>query len=221
MLNRDEMAQLLLIHSSAYKLLMWLAEESASDHELLSPDAVVLLREPDTAARWFETNRERVPAELLPSEPGGPFANLFCSFFSTSFRIRHLELDNRLLDSRLTLGVGEKTPGDAGFERSQALALKHLAACAKMPITEREAHRILKSQALREASLIWTYVWELDRRAKNKGKGPVAHRIWRSIPRQKKRSLEVDQVWAAREQLLNAVRELCEGADGPNTSRGS
>jgi hypothetical protein len=207
MLNRQQVAQLLLLQSRAYELLMWLGEERSGNPELLSPDVVALLREPETAAGWLEMNRERVPARLLPAEPAGPFANLFCSFFSTSFRVRHLELEDRLLDSRLTLGVGVKSPGHVGIERSQALALKHLAACEKMPITERDAHRLVKRNALREASLLWTYVWELDRRAKNKGKGPVAHRIWRSIPWERKRSLDVDQVWGAREQLLNAVRE--------------
>jgi len=90
-----------------------------------------------------------------------------------------------------------------------------------MPIAERDAHRLIKRNALREASVIWTYVWELDRRAKNKGKGPVAHRIWRSIPWERKRSLDVEQVWGAREQLLNAVREYYDRPDDPNTSSAS
>ena len=76
-------------------------EEGSGDPELLSPDVVALLREPETAAGWLEMNRERIPAGLLPAGPAVPFANLFCSFFSTSFRVRHLEFEDRLLDSRL------------------------------------------------------------------------------------------------------------------------
>ncbi len=101
MLNREQVAQLLLLQRTAYELLMWLGEEGSGDPELLSPDVVALLREPETAAGWLEMNRERIPAGLLPAGPAVPFANLFCSFFSTSFRVRHLEFEDRLLDSRL------------------------------------------------------------------------------------------------------------------------
>ena len=59
--------------------------------------------------------------------------------------------------------------------------------------------------------LVWTYVWELDRRARNKGKGPVVHRIWRAIPSQTRRALTADRVWSARQQLLDAARELIDG----------
>lgn len=211
MFDREEVAVLLALHSKAYELLMWLGEASAGNPELLSPDVVALLREPESAAQWLSSNQERLPAGRLPAELRGPFANLFCSFFATSFHVHHLALDDRLLASRLALGAAGRPPAQAGFERSQALALKHLAASEKLPITEREARRILKANCLREASLIFTYVWELDRRAKNKGKGPVVHRIWRSIPRERKRALDVDQVWAARDQLLAAVRHSVEG----------
>jgi hypothetical protein len=63
---------------------------------------------------------------------------------------------------------------------------------------------------LHEASLLWTYAWELDRRAKQKGKGSVVDRICRSIPREARKPLDVGQIWMAREQLLSAVREYCD-----------
>ena len=65
------------------------------------------------------------------------------------------------------------------------------------------------------AAQIWTYVWELDRRARNKGKGPVAHRIWRSLPWAVKRALDVEAVLTAREALLTAARALLAPADDP------
>ncbi len=216
MLNREDVARLLRLQADAYELLMWLGRESILNPDLLSPSVVTLLGAPETTALWLEQHRERLPAELLPAEPPGLFSSLFCSFFSTSFQVRHLELGERLLDSRLTLGAAKNLPSRIGLEQSQALALKHLAAFERMPISEQDARRLVKRKALREAALLWGYVWELDRRAKNKGKGPVVHRIWQTLPREAKRSLDVERVWEARQQILAAVREHLDTQAGSN-----
>lgn len=192
---------------------MWLAEQAGQDPGLLSPEAAARLCEPASAAQWLELQRERIPAELMPAEPAGAFANLFASFFSTSFRVSHLDFEGRLLESRLNVGVREENQPRAGLEQCQALALRHLAAAAKVPITDKDARRLVRRKDLREASVIWTYVWELDRRSKQKGKGPVVHRMWRSIPAGTRKSLDVARIWEAREQLLSAVRAYC--ADAP------
>lgn len=206
MLTREHIAELLALQSTAYALLMWLGEASARHPAWLSPAMVALLHVPETAVPWLEQQRETIPARLLPADLKGAFTNLFCSFFATSFRVRHLAFEGRLLDARLMRGVSAHPPSRLGVEHCQALALKHLAAGEKLPITEPEAQRLVRRTTLREPALLWTYVWELDRRARNKGKGPVAHRIWRSLPGETRRSLDVEQVWAAREQLLEAVR---------------
>jgi len=209
MLEREHVAQLLMLQSKAYELLMWLAGEASRDPTLLSPKVVALLREPASAAQWLARERQRLPVGLMPVEPAGAVATLFASFFSTSFRVSHLEYDGRLMESRLNVGVRDEHRAAAGLEQCQALALRHLAASEKLPITDKDARTLVRRKALREASVIWTYAWELDRRAKQKGKGPVVHRIWRSIPAGTRRSLDVGRVWEARAQLLGAVREYC------------
>jgi hypothetical protein len=208
MLQREEIEQLLRLQSQAYELLMWLADEATRDPNVLSPTAVGALQNPETAARWLTQHQERFPVPLRPAEFGGAFANLFASFFSTSFHVKHLKFEGRLLESRVTVGAPSERGAISGLEYCQILALRHLATAEKRPITEKEARRIVRRAKLHEASLLWTYAWELDRRSKEKGKGSVVHRLWRSIPRETRQALSVEQIWQGREMLLGAVREL-------------
>lgn len=211
MLDRSDITELLLLQSRGYRLLMWLDERSVRQPELLSAAAVAQLREPGSAAAWMERQRAMIPADLLPTTDQAPrFWDLFASFFATSFRVQRLEFDDRLLDARLKLGADDADPTRTGVENAQALAVKHLAASQGLRLAEGEAKRLVKRAALKEAARIWTYVWELDRRARHKGKGPVAHRIWRTLPWSVKKTLDVEAVWAAREALLAAARAQLE-----------
>lgn len=208
MLGRAEIARLLELQALAYELLKWLDQEAVGDPELLSSAAPLLAR-PGTTADWLESRRDRIPAELVPADSRDAFASLFCSFFTTSFQVTSTEFGDRVVWSR----VERTVPGRAGVANSQALALKHLAASEGRRITEKESSDLVKSTpGLRADLLLWTYVWELDRRARGKGKGQVAHRIWRSIPWETKRDLRADDVWAARGRLLEAVRAYLAGA---------
>ena len=183
MLGYDDVVRLLRLQAKAFELLTWLGQECAHNPELLSADAAADLARPSTAAAWVERHRPELPAELAAVDPHGAFANLLSSFFSTSFRVEHLEFDNRLLWVRIVPGVSEGASDRTGVARIQALALKHLAASQRLPVSQRQAGDLVHTHRdLRDAVLLWTYVWELDRRARNKGKGPVVHRIWRSIP---------------------------------------
>jgi hypothetical protein len=206
-LTHDEIAQLLTLQSQAYDLLMWLADDAIRDPYLLSPEAISAVKEPEPAAQWLNRHRDHLPQKMLPERMEGAFANLFSSFFATSFHVDHLEFEGRLLDSRVKVGVHEKSWTGFGLEQTQALALRHLASSEKIQITEKDARKLVRRKSLHEPSLLWTYIWEMDRRAKQKGKGPVVHRIWRSIPFDTRKSLNLEQIWHARAQLLDAVRD--------------
>jgi hypothetical protein len=204
-LDRIQIAELLTLHSQAYRLLMWLGEEAVKEPSLLGPDVVQQLQHAKTAGEWLVARRGTLPTDLVPDDPAGPFAKLFSSFFSTSFRVKHLELDERVIYSRLTLGIGPSRPKRPGTLRVQALALKHLASSAGIRMTEDDARELVKRESLRLSSQLWAYVWELDRRAKGKAKGGVVHALWRSIPWEVKKELTVVKIWEAREQLVRAV----------------
>ncbi|WP_326999802.1 hypothetical protein OHA72_32295 [Dactylosporangium sp. NBC_01737] len=206
MLSYDDVAELLRLQAKAYELLLWLSHESADDPDLLSADAAAGLARAGSAAAWVERHRHRLPQDLAALDPHGPFANLLASFFATSFRVERVEFGNRVVWSRIVLGASAGPPERTGLAHSQALAVKHLAASQGLPMTEAQAGDLVRTRRdLRDAFLLWTYVWELDRRARNKGKGPVVHRIWRSLPTQTKRALTADLVWSARQQVLDAA----------------
>lgn len=213
MIGYDDVVELLTLQTKACDLLMWLGRECVHDPALLSAEAAADLAHPTTAAAWVDQHRSELPADLVVPNPHGSFANLLSSFFATSFRVEHLEFDNRLVSARIVLGISENAPDRAGLRRTQALALKHLAASQRLPMAERQANKLVRARTdLRDALLVWTYIWELDRRARNKGKGPVVHRIWRSISWGTKRALTADRVWSSRQQLLDAVREFLHDA---------
>lgn len=217
MLDRVQIAELLTLHSQAYQLLMWLGEEAVNAPSLLGPDVVKQLQHATTAGAWLAAKRDVFPTGLVPDDPTGPFASLFSSFFATSFRVKHLEFDERVIDSRLTLGIGRSLPKRSSTIRVQALALKHLASSAGSRISEGDARRLVKRDSLRLSSQLWAYVWELDRRVKGKAKGEVVHALWRLIPWETKKELTVAKVWEAREQLVMAARNhaLASAADPP------
>jgi hypothetical protein len=217
MFDRAEVAHLLALHARAFGLLMWLDEASAADPTWLAMHNAEQLSRGASAAVWLEAHRAELPPELMVADPRGAFANVFASFFSTSFRIEHQSFDNRLVSARIVRGVDAnqgELPDRTGVRAAQTLALKHLAAAERLRITGAEANRIVQRRRdLRDDLTLWTYVWELGRRAKDKAKGPVAHRLWRGIPWQTKRVLAVEDVWAARQRLVDAVAEFRTSPD--------
>jgi hypothetical protein len=206
-LDRARVAELLALQAVAYRLLRWLGEACVDDPELLSAN----LAGPRDVGAWLERYRDRIPPDLVPEDPRGAFANLFASFFATSFHIDRLEFGDRVVFARIVLGAPHGRPDRTGLGASQALAVRHLAASEGLAVTDRQAGELVRAGRVpKDALLVWTYVWELDRRARNKGKGPVVHRIWRSIPADMRRALTADDVWAARERVLASVRGVID-----------
>lgn len=117
MLTRERADLLIRLQSGAYDLLLWLADEANQDPAILSPEVVAALRQPDTTLRWLKRQRDRLPARLLPPEEDEAFAGLLSSFFSTSFHVRHLEFNGRLLEARVTLGTADTSTGGSNNAR--------------------------------------------------------------------------------------------------------
>lgn len=177
------------------------------DPSLLSPQSVSAFGGAQSTVEWLETRRQTIPRGLLPDALGLDFAQLFRSFFKTSFEVDHLSFGGRLLDSRLAT----TTPGRPGV--IVARAFKHLAASRGIALDEKRCRRMVERASLAEDARVWAYVWELDRRARGKAKGQGVHGLWRSLPREVRTTLDVDRVWAAREALLEAARSWVERAE--------
>lgn len=206
MLTRADIGDLLQMHARGYQLLLWLDRQAAREPSVLAPDVVALLAKPASCGAWLVANRFTLPLELRPENPvRDEFVNLFASFFSTSFHVEHLSFGGELLDSRLAKRSTKSSHKPKGSLAAQALALKHLASSQSIRISEAEARKFAERKSSQPHLLLWTYVWELDRRAKAKGKGEVVHRIWRSLPLATRKNLSTDAVWAAREELLGKL----------------
>jgi hypothetical protein len=207
MLTRDDVALLLARQAQAYELLLWLGRTSAEDPSLLDADAVRELANARTVSGWISRHRHRIPPELLPGNVDGPFAALFASFLATSFRIDHVHFGDRLVATYLVRGATPERAPRAGLTASQTLALRHLLTAERILLTGDEIGSLARRTDLAEALELWTYVWELDRRSRGKGKGPLVHRLWRRLPRATRSDLTTTRVWAAHEQLLAAARQ--------------
>lgn len=206
MLTRDAVALLLVRQAQAYELLLWLGRTSAEDPTLLDIDAARNLANARSVPAWIAGHRHRIPPELVPADVDEPFAALFASFLSTSFRIDHVHFDDRLVATYLVRGTTPEPPPRAGVTASQSLALKHLLAAERIPLAPGEISGLARRPDLTEPLRLWTYVWELDRRSRGKGKGPLVHTLWRRLPRAVRHDLTVTRVWDARERLVTAGR---------------
>ena len=217
-LTRDDVTVLLARQQAAYELLLWLGRTSADDPTLLDSDAVGELAHARTAAAWLARHLTRIPADLAPERMDGPFAELFASFLTTSFRIEHVHFDGRLVATYLVRGA---TPGPvprAGLAACQTLALKHLLVAEGASLAPGDVGGLARRSDLAEALGLWTYVWELDRRSRGKGKGPLVHALWRRLPREARQDLSTARLWAARERLLVAARQEAPAGQAGETN---
>lgn len=210
MIDDADIHRVLSLHEQAYRLLLWLDRQAKSSPQALSSDEVARLAKPAGCLKWLEENRAALPGELRPAQSqADEWANLFSSFFETSFEVRHLEFGGQLLDSNLT----RRRPGGPSqfSEQSvQALAVKHLLAAYEVRVSQGDAAKLAQRKSIREHVVVWTYIWELSRRAIGKGKGVVVHRLWRSISPETRKSLSVDRAKQARQAIVDAAAERVE-----------
>jgi hypothetical protein len=215
MLNREEIAELLHLHQRTYQLVLWLGQQAVHHPEMLSPEIMQELMKPVACAAWLASHRSVLPEDGLPEgDISDEFANLFSSFFSTSFRVEHVSWNDELLNTTLRAGPAANS-APTGFVAAQALALRHLGGSEGIRISDSEARTLAKRKSMRQTLLLWTYVWELGRRAKGKGKGEIVHRIWRSLPIDVRKNLTVEAIWEARSELLKHLTEwtASQGSD--------
>lgn len=217
MIDYESIEGLLKTQEQAYELLKWLADAVSWQPHLLAPQEAAHLHKPEAAREWLDKYQSDIPAHLLPTRFNEGFVNVFASFFSTSFRIGHFEYDGKLIESNVKLGLNQSKHLVSNPAQCEFLALRHLCNSENILLTDKEAKALVRRKSLKEALLIWTYVWELDRRARGKGKGSVVHQIWRAIPKATRQSLNAEKVWDCKAQILTAAREHIAEQDEPLT----
>jgi len=135
------------------------------------------------------------------------------SFFRTSFHVEYFKFSDEISGARLKVGVDAEEKQWKGGRHPRmtpkkilTLALKHLASSEGLKIDESRARQIAKHSSIEEDLLIWTYAWELGRRAKKTSKGSSLHSIWRRIDRDIRTDINADLVWSSRLKLLEHLR---------------
>lgn len=211
MINEQDISKLLEIHSKAYSFLIHLANKSRKNPETLSARVVDELKKKKTCVNWLEDHINSIPVNFRPeNEDISNFAGILSSFFVTSFKVDNLNFEGKLLDSDVKTITRKEGTSRLGQKAVRNLALKHLCRSQNIRITEAEARKILKNRKIHMDITIWAYVWELDRRARGKPKGSSVHILWRDMPYDIRKNLNVDLVMKSRQRLLEHAKSYLE-----------
>ncbi len=208
MLELEDCARLLRLQDMAYRLLLHVSERAAHDAEVLDPTEQTRIHDGETCAEWLKENRRLHPAPLWPGKAELPtFANLFSSLFRDSFGVRIYAWDGRLLGA--TLSASER-PSNAKKRRAfQAQAVKRLArAESGRRLSWDEARRVSDARTLAAPVALWSWVFELSRRAEGRISGDTGRSLWRAIPRETREALSAEAVIEARDLILDRIHGL-------------
>lgn len=197
----DDIRTVLRAQDLAYRLLRFMDRDAA---DWLEPESIDMLTHPDTSDAWFERRAGRLPREIVPApDEHAMVGRLVASMLETSFEIEAVEHEGlsqfELRQRRARAGLGR-----GGVEGVAAEALRHVLNQRGVELLEEQARDLVHRRP--QESLIVAYAWELRQRAKGKSKGPVVHRLWRTIDRETRTTLSEEVVWLARERVETEAR---------------
>lgn len=207
-IDRALVAATLSLHDKAYKLLCFLADEARADPGVLSAEQEATLLDLRACTAWIGAQAAAFPGTLRPA-PGqeSALAGLLGSFLRTSFHIRRLEWDGKLVDAKLVPGPEHEGArakrrarhgGDPRIEALHRLCRDEGVSVARTRLSH-VAHRKDCEADVR----LWSYAVGLVLRARGGGEGEADLTLWRKIPDRK--TLDVERVWDARARLLAAL----------------
>ncbi len=204
-MKREEIAALLRLRDSAYAFVLELGTMAKEEPELLNKETAERLLTRTGCRDWLDAHWDRIPGSLQPVESErDAFSNLVWSFFQVSFRIDTLEWAGATLDADVRTGSRTPTAGIA-LRRVKMDAIRRLCRDRGLAVDERSLKDIVKHEDVRTEVSLWTYVWELRQRAKGKAKGRTLHRLWRSMPFEVRKGIDVDRAMLAADQVLAAL----------------
>ena len=212
-MSRIAIADLLRTHSQAYKLLMHLDRRASTDPSIFGSDTVKAMSTGETCVLWLDEHRRELPPELLPREEDRlTFAEMLSSFFRVSFDVEVVELNGHVLDARIRRGRKPQPNQVRSREAYTAVAVRRALSAEGVKLTEDGVRTLVRRRELRDELHILAYVHELERRASGKSKGPVAHRLWRSLPLETRKTLDEGCVRQAMERIISVARGMLAGS---------
>ena len=224
MITRDDVARVLDLQARAYETLLWLSHVSFARPEMLNEQTAEVLRDPASCRRWVAEQFERMPPRLRPApEEAEPFSLLFSSFFQTSFRVEKRQVTyappHYVLATNKDEGTGkgrlEARAVPRHLRRKRAGEAQHLEYRALTLLNDGpedaafwEAAKALRAdERARPDLVVWTYACELVHRSRGEAHGPAVHLLWKQMPKDVRKGLNADVVWAARGRAVEMLRK--------------
>jgi hypothetical protein len=188
-------------------LVMHLDQLASRDPAWLDKTVLAALSDCTSCVEWLRRHWDALPADCLPERGDEvPFARLLGSFFETSFSVVRTELGGSLLDARLRRQHSSCRAGGYDIRKLVGMAIKYLLASEGTRLDAGQARRFAESPTRQDDARVVAYMWELDRRARGKGKGPIVHRLWLSLPVTQRTALSVQMVDDAWAHILEAAQ---------------
>ena len=208
-MTKMDVATLLRLHQLAYELVIFHSRRAIENPRWLNATVEKQLKTAEGAADWLESQAGEIPPNLFPEkELRQPFLQLFSAFFNTSFHFDMRQSEGEIVSARIE-------PQFYRVSRHQQLrvvllVLNEVTKAEGISLSETQLRQIAKQEALRTDVLILTYIWELGQRAIGKGKGIVAHRIWKVLPHHIRTKLDDRYVWLARQRVVDAMKAVSQ-----------
>ena len=216
----SELARVLEEHDRAYQALRWLSHISFARPYMLSDYTAAQLQKPDSCVAWIRENLWEFPARVRPAtEHVGIFANLFASFFQTSFRMERRS-DSGKPYFRIERNRDEAAGRDRFSSRRVPRNLRrkrkdeslHLKFRALTQLADEEvvgfwdaAREIVNDPSVRQDVVLWTWACELLHRAHGEPHGPAVHLLWQQMDTEARKNKNAEQIWESRQRIVEAL----------------
>jgi len=204
-----DVATLLRLQQLAYELVIEISRRSAENPQWLNLEVADQIKTPEGAEKWLASQAGTIDKTRFPEdELRRPFINLFSAFFNTSFHFDIRQYRDELISARIEPQF--MRVGKSERYRVAVLALRDVAKKKGILVTTELLKKLAKQNEIRADVFILTYVWELRKRAVGKGKGIVAHQIWKALPRDIRKSLDENYYWLAKQRVVDALISLSQ-----------
>ncbi|MDB6132776.1 MAG: hypothetical protein JWM59_1019 [Verrucomicrobiales bacterium] len=211
----------LKLQQLACGLVHWISRRAETDPSLLSETMVGNWRNVSSAESWLRESAGIFPVKLRPSRADfKTLANLFLGFFRTSFHVgeapgRHPDDYEDVPRPRLLPGAPEGTKSTQAKKRLRdsmrefrLAALSHLASDSRRAVDAYDLAQLERRADLEDPLMLWAWFQELMRRVSFDFQRPAFHELWNDLGAERRRSMNLTRILAARDTLLKALAEV-------------
>jgi hypothetical protein len=213
----NELKRVIEIQQKAFAFLMECKASRRAGSCPLDMEIIRAWEHADTCAEWLTKFLEQIPLSCRPARGEiAAFAMYLSSFLSTSFIAEPIVWgDESWVEIRATAGHrsdgSHKSKWTKAKERDAAELLRKYAfetlalECEILP-ADNALTALDQDEALAADLTLWAYAEQLVNRSQYASQGPAVYRLWLDLPVKTRRNLSADQVWRARERLIQFLK---------------